>query len=669
MSWWALLTLLWPLWLSRRPEALTPLWGRRSLIVLIGALTLRYLSWRVSASLNLTSVISTNLSLVLLITEGWLLLSGLISISLAWKRVPDRRGQIQTLHQQWQMSGWRPAIDLYVPTCGEPIAVLERSLIGCTQQSYANTTVWVLDDSGRLEVKQLASRLGCRYLHRPDRVHAKAGNLNHGLSHGQGELVAVMDADFIPQSDFLSSCIGFLAQPDVGLLQTPQCFLNADPVMRNLGMESWLLSDEESFYRWIQPVRDGWGAVVCSGTAFLARRSALRSVGGFVESAISEDFVTGIALRAKGWQLLYLPKKLSAGLAAETMADFVRQRQRWAEGTLQSLTLPQGPLRSPNLSPGQRLAYLEGVLHWFNNLPRLLLLLMPLSYGLLGVVPILLSWQNARDQLLPLWGTLLLSVGWLNRGSRGALISELTGWVLTVPLSLTLIRHGSRLLRGRTSNQFLVTPKHQRRDRGSCSAQLVLPLLLLTLLTLINLRGLLLPAASLDPIALSGRPIGLVWASLNLVSLLIALRACWDPPASNPAPWQQLSSEAWLEDDGGHRHPCRINAISETGVEVSFTGFAPEFVISSRLIWCDNVAALPVTLVRRRGPQLALAWAELTQHQHMALIHWLYGRPDCWPDRRAKQEWRALLILISRVIRPAAPPGPLQRSMMPQQLK
>ena len=43
------------------------------------------------------------------------------------------------------------------------------------------------------------------------------------------------------------------------------------------------------------------------------------------------------------------------------MADFVRQRQRWAIGTLQSLQPPQGPLHAHGLSLGQRLAYLEGV--------------------------------------------------------------------------------------------------------------------------------------------------------------------------------------------------------------------------------------------------------------------------------------------------------------------
>ena len=183
-------------------------------------------------------------------------------------------------------------------------------------------------------------------------------------------------------------------------LQTPQSFINADPVMRNLRMESWLLPDEESFYRWIEPVRDGWGAVVCAGTAFLVRRRALDGIGGFVEGALSEDYVTGIALRAQGWKLLYLQQKLSAGLAAESMEDFVQQRQRWANGTLQN----HGPLRACGLSPGQKLAYLEGVIHWLNNLPRLVLMLMPLNYGLLGVAPILLDQRAIIELMLPAVG-------------------------------------------------------------------------------------------------------------------------------------------------------------------------------------------------------------------------------------------------------------------------
>lgn len=645
MNWLPLAVLAWPLWLSLQPEQRSPVWKRRSLILLITVLTIRYLYWRVTDSLNLETALSTGLSMLLLTAESWLLLTGLLPLWLAWRRFPDRRTGMHQLRAQWQDSDWTPTVDILVPTYGEPLEVLERSLIACRHQSYPHTRVWVLDDSGRNAVKTLAHKLGCSYHHRPERANAKAGNLNDGLRRCSGELVAVFDADFIPQRDFLACSIGFLQDPSVGLLQTPQTFINADPVMRNLGMERWLLSDEESFYRWIEPVRDGWGAVVCAGTAFLARRSALDSIGGFKEQAISEDFVTGIQLRRKGWSLLYLQHKLSAGLAAETMADFVRQRQRWANGTLQSLRLPEGPLGRGDLNLGQRLAYLEGAVHWFNNIPRLVLMLMPLSYGLLGTLPILINSDDAVRLLLPLWATLLLSVSWLNRGSRNSLLSELTGWVLTVPLTITVLSN----LMGRIGG-FRVTPKHQRRDRGSCSFALVMPLLALVLLNLLNLWGLMWPRQALNVGALDGRPLGLIWAVLNLLSILIALRACWDPPARDPAPWQAVLMPAELEDDGGHRRHCRITALSESGVELQMTQTGPPLVDSTRLRWTAEVPALPVQLECARGTRLSLTWKQLSDHERHSLIRWLFCRPNCWADRQAPSEWKSLLALLRNLI-------------------
>ena len=653
------MVLIWPLWLKRQPEQQSPIWKRRSLILLISLLTARYLHWRITSSLNLSTNLSTALSLLLLAAEAWLLLSGLLPLWLAWRRFPDRRSTIDQLKKQWQSSDWRPMVDILVPTYGEPLEVLERSLIACCHQNYRNRCVWVLDDSGREEVKELALRHGCHYRHRPARTHAKAGNLNDGLQHCSGELLAVFDADFIPQRDFLECCIGFLRDPSVGLLQTPQTFINADPVMRNLGMERWLLPDEESFYRWIEPVRDGWGAVVCAGTAFLARRSAIDSVGGFKEQAISEDFVTGLRLRRKGWKLLYLQQKLSAGLAAETMADFVRQRQRWANGTLQSLRLRDGPLGPGELRFGERMAYLEGVVHWFNNMPRLVLMLMPLSYGLLGTVPILISSNEALRLLLPLWATVLLSIGWINRGSRTALLSELTGWVLTVPLTLTVFTNLMGYIGG-----FRVTPKHQKRNRGSFSLMLVIPLLGLLLLNLVNLFGLV-TMGSLDSEILDSRPLGMTWAVINLLSLWIALRACWDPPAQDPAPWQAASLPAELEEGTGQWRPCRITALSENGVELE-VAIPMQMGASIRLLrWTDDVPPLPVVLESSQGNRLALRWQELSDQTRQQLILWLFCRPDCWPERQAPPEWRAFMALTSRLFRLPSR-RPFHRCLMPQ---
>ena len=664
------LALLWPLWLRRRPEAERPLWMRRSLLWLLSALCGHYLLWRLSASLNLTSPLAGSLSVLLLLAEAWLLLSGLLPLLLAWRRFSDGRPEAEAAQRRWQAGRWRPWVDVLIPTCGEPLPVLERCLLGCSQLSYPRRTLWLLDDAGRPELAALAARHGCRYHHRPQRRHAKAGNLNAGLALGAGELVAVFDADFVPQQAFLERTIGLLEEPRVALVQTPQQFLNADPVMRNLRMEAWLLPDEESFYRWIQPVRSAWRAVVCAGTSFVVRRTALQEIGGFAEEAISEDLVTGMALSARGWQLRYLAEPLSAGLAAESMLDFVRQRQRWASGTLQALRLARGPLRLRGLSWGQRLAYAEGALHWFNTVPRLVLLLMPLAIGLLGVVPLQLSAAAIASRLLPLWLALLLSVGWLNRGSRHALLADLPGWALAVPLAGTVLAS----LAGRVQ-PFRITPKHRRNSPGGIAPVLAIPLLALLLLNGVNLLllGQRVLGGSAEGSALGAAWLGMLWSGLSELGLLVALRACWDPPAADPTPWLALHLPAQLTaigPVGGHLElPVHTTALSELGAVLQGLEALPSGSRSLTLHLCPArtgrpLPPLPVQADASRPDQVL--WSPQAPEARAALQRWLYGRPGAWPQRQAPPEWRALAALLQRLLTP--PGGRPHRSLVPQQL-
>ena len=657
------LALLWPLWLRRRPEAGRPLWMRRSLLLLLTLLCIHYLLWRFTSSLNLATPLSGSLSVLLLLAEAWLLLSGLLPLLLSWRRFSDGRQEADAAQQRWLAGSWRPWVDVLIPTCGEPLPVLERCLLGCSQLSYTRRTLWVLDDAGRPEVAALAARHGCRYHHRPERRHAKAGNLNAGLALGDGELVAVFDADFVPQHGFLERTIGLLDDPRVALVQTPQQFLNADPVMRNLRMEAWLLPDEESFYRWIQPVRSAWRAVVCAGTSFVVRRTALHEIGGFAEEAISEDLVTGMALSARGWQLRYLAEPLSAGLAAESMLDFVRQRQRWASGTLQALRLARGPLRLRGLSWGQRLAYAEGALHWFNTVPRLVLLLMPLAIGLLGVVPVQLDGAAIGSRLLPLWLALLLSVGWLNRGSRHALLADLPGWALAVPLAGTVLAS----LAGRVQ-PFRITPKHRRNSPGGIAPVLAIPLMVLLLLNGLNLLTLIQPL--LRGSGSDAAWMGLLWSALTELGLLVALRACWDPPAADPTPWLAINLPARLtalSPDGTALHiPVEITALSEAGAAVRGLEALPAGSrnLTLHLSPARPLPPLPVQPDTSRPDQVL--WSPHAPEARAALQSWLYGRPGAWPQRQAPPEWRALAALLQRLL--TQPGGPPQRSLVPQQL-
>ena len=665
--WLPWLLLLWPLWLSRRPEARCPLWMRRSLLLLLALLCLSYLHWRLTASLNLSGPLAAALSVLLLLAEAWLLLSGLLPLLLAWRRFSDGSAEADAAQLRWQSSNWRPQVDVLIPTCGEPLPVLERCLRACHQLSYPHRRLWVLDDAGRPEVAALAERYGCRYHHRPERSHAKAGNLNAGLELSGGELIAVFDADFVPQQHFLERTIGLLLDPQVALVQTPQHFLNADPVMRNLAMEAWLLPDEESFYRWIEPVRSAWDAVVCAGTSFVVRRSALAEVGGFVEQAISEDLVTGMALASRGWELRYLGEKLSAGLAAETMLDFVRQRQRWASGTLQALRLPQGPLRLRGLRPGQRLAYLEGALHWFNTVPRLLLLLMPLSIGLLGVAPVLLTDSAVLGKLLPLWIALLLSTGWLNRGSRHALLADLPGWALAVPLAATVLAS----LWGRVQ-PFRITPKHRVQGRGGIAPVLALPLLVLLALNGLNLALILRHLSSGGGSA--GGWLGLAWGGLTLLGLLVALRACRDPAAGDPSPWLALPLQASLRGLDATGQPVEytvtIEALSEAGVALAPGALPPDGTTEwreLRIASAPGLPAMPLAPRNQSGTRLSWAWERGPAEAREQFLRWLYGRPGAWPQRQAPPEWRALLALLRRLISPGQERQRL--SLVPQQLQ
>jgi cellulose synthase (UDP-forming) len=640
-------------------------WSRVLVVGILLALTLRYILWRSLSTLNVADPLNGFFSLGLFFLEMLMLASSTLQLFLML-RMKNRRREADLLANQVLDGSFQPSVDILIPTYDEPIFILRRTIIGCQAIEYANKKIYLLDDTRRTEVKQMAAELGCEYMTRPDNRYAKAGNLNQAIAQINSELIVVFDADFVPTQNFLTRTVGFFQDENVALVQTPQSFYNTDPIARNLGLENILTPEEEVFYRQIQPIRDGAGSIICSGTSFVVRRRALEAVGGFVTDSLSEDYFTGIRLSAKGYRLVYLDEKLSAGLAAENISAHAIQRLRWARGTLQAFFIKANPLTIPGLRPIQRLAHLEGLLHWFTSISRVGFLIIPLAYSFLGVIPLRANTGELVYFFLPYYLVQLTVFSWLNYRSRSALLSDIYTLVLTFPLALTVIQ----VMLNPFSKGFKVTPKGTRSDRFYFNWRLAWPLILIFIITAVSLwrnlglcmmKGAWAKTVTAElAVQIKGIGLGWLWSSYNLLMIGIALLILLDVPKPDLYEWFNLRRLVRL--DVAKRTLWGVTTrISEVGAEVALTQAGLPSIASDE--------TLPVTLeileegislqgqitttgVSGEFPTVQVIFEQVTLSQERRLVEMLFCRPGQWKHQETPGELQSLWLLLRILFRP-----------------
>jgi cellulose synthase (UDP-forming) len=638
-------------------------WSRQIVVAILGLLTIRYILWRSLATLNVATPLNGVFSLGLFFLESIVVTSGTIQLFLMLN-VKDRSREADRFAGAVLDGSFTPSVDIFIPTYNEPIFILKRTVIGCQALEYSHKKIYLLDDTRRREVKALAAELGCEYLTRPDNKHAKAGNLNHAIAKTNGELIVVFDADFVPTKNFLNRTIGFFQNRRIALVQTPQSFYNADPIARNLGLEDVVTPEEEVFYRQIQPIRDGADSVICAGTSFVVRRSALQAVGGFVTDSLSEDYFTGIRLSAQGYQLIYLDEKLSAGLAAENIAAHATQRIRWAQGTLQAFFIEANPLTIKGLRPLQRIAHLEGLLHWFTSIARVIFLIMPLAYSFLGVIPLKATATELLYFFLPYYLVQLSVFAWLNRHSRSALLSDIYSLVLCFPLALTVIQV---MLRPFTKG-FKVTPKGQQRDRFFFNWKLASPLIILFAFTAISLwlnLGMSLAKAewaATVPLEIAqqirGIGLGWLWSGYNLIMLGIAILILLDAPKPDVYDWFALRRVVRCNIQGKNYWGV-TTMISEVGAEIALTQKAAipvKEMLPVTLEIMEEGVELTGEMVRTgcqdEFPTVRVMFQQLSLNQHRRLVEMLFCRPGQWKRHKAPGELKSIILIFRILFRP-----------------
>ncbi|HEY8303482.1 MAG TPA: glycosyltransferase family 2 protein [Solirubrobacteraceae bacterium] len=350
-------------------------------------------------------------------------------------------------------------VDVYICTYDEQVTVLEATLAGCALMSYPHTT-WLLDDGCRPEAERLAREWGVRYMTRPDKSNAKAGNINHALPLTEGEYVLVLDADHVPLPDALHTLVGYLEDPRVALVQTPHDFSNHDSIQHyDLGRH-----EQSVFFSAICAGKDRHNAAFWCGSGALIRREALLSIGGVATDTIAEDFHTTIKLHRAGWRTHYEDRVIAQGRAPHDLASYLLQRDRWARGNLTVFTTPESPFRARGLTVRQRLSYLASLTGYLAGPMRLLMLAVLAAVLWTGALPL----RIAPLALAGLWApaTLLMVFAGsaLCRGQQGS--GEATHYELcTAEIFTRALRCVVRP--GRTT--FKVTPK-EGIDRGGWEA-------------------------------------------------------------------------------------------------------------------------------------------------------------------------------------------------------
>jgi cellulose synthase (UDP-forming) len=238
--------------------------------------------------------------------------------------------------------------------------------------------------------------------------------------------------------------------------------------------------------------------------------------------SVTEDMATSMRLHARGWRSVFHPEVLAQGLAPEDLASALRQRLRWAQGTIQIL-MREKPLRMRGLTFPQRIAYLTTMYSYFSGFSTLLLLLAPIVYLFTGIAPVASSHSALLWHLVP---ALLLNRLMFWSAARGVRVWR--GEQYAVALFPLWIQAVISVLTG-TKIRFVVTPKE--RQEGAY-LRLVWPQLLIIGLTIVAIAYGLVSWLGGWNYELAATLFSTFWGCYNIVMLSIIVRAAaYKPPA------------------------------------------------------------------------------------------------------------------------------------------
>ncbi|GJM30485.1 MAG: glucosyltransferase [Cyclobacteriaceae bacterium] len=235
-----------------------------------------------------------------------------------------------------------PLVTVQLPIYNE-MYVVERLLEAVANFNYPldRLEIQVLDDSTdqttriiASKIKKLSSKgLDIVHVRRNNREGFKAGALQHGLEIAKGEFLAIFDADFLPEPDFLKQTVPYFQNKEIGMVQTRWGHVNKDysllTRLQAFGLDAHFSIEQQG--------RSNAGSFInFNGTGGVWRRSCIEHAGGWSADTLTEDLDLSYRAQFNGWKFKYLEDVVAPAELPVLMPAVKSQQFRWNKGAAET---------------------------------------------------------------------------------------------------------------------------------------------------------------------------------------------------------------------------------------------------------------------------------------------------------------------------------------------
>ena len=293
-----------------------------------------------------------------------------VQVSLAAAYVRSRKKRALEIAPLFDVTN-APKVTVQLPMYNE-MYVAERIIEKTAELDYPRDKfqIQVLDDSTdetkeiiANKVKELAAKgIDIIHIHRTDRTGYKAGALDSAMDKVSGEFIAIFDADFVPDTDFLLKTIPYFQDDKIGVVQTRWGHLNKTYSMLT-ELQAFGLNGHFAIE---QSGRSTNGHYInFNGTAGIWRKSCIADAGGWEHDTITEDLDLSYRAQMKGWKFKYLEDVISPAELPITMSALKSQQHRWMKGGAEVfMKMWKRLIKNPNVRFTDKV---HGLAHLFNS--------------------------------------------------------------------------------------------------------------------------------------------------------------------------------------------------------------------------------------------------------------------------------------------------------------